>query len=109
MLKRISKIIKCGAGSKKLQGFVFFFRMCLSLYDYQNKTNRCSNGLTYFKITVTTNQKQTTESQKIKIREFKHNRKPSNHKRKNNNKMRGTKKYKINWKAMFKMAINTCQ
>ena len=77
--------------------------MCLSLYDYQNKTSRCSNGLTYFKIIVTTNQKQTTESQKTKGREFKHNRKPPNHKKKQEEKQR------INWKAMFKMAINTCQ
>ena len=48
---------------------MFFFILCFSLYYYQYKTNRCSNGLTYFKITITTNQKQTTESQKTKIRE----------------------------------------
>ena len=38
---------------------VEFFRMCLSLYDYQSKANRYSNGLAYLKNRVTTNQKHT--------------------------------------------------
>ena len=40
--------------------------MCLSLYDYQAKANRCGKGLTYFKNRAATNQNQTSHSQKLK-------------------------------------------
>ena len=59
----------------------FFLRMCLSLYDYQSKASRYGNGLTHLKIRVITNQKHTIDSQKPK-REHKHKIKPSNPKRK---------------------------
>ena len=49
-------------------------RMCLSLYDYQSKASRYSNGLTYLKTRVTPNQKYITiDSQKQKRKQFKHN------------------------------------
>ena len=58
----------------------FFFRMCLSLYDYQSKASRYSNWLTYLKKNrITTNQKHTIESQKPKRREYKHNIKENHH------------------------------
>ena len=47
--------------------------MCLSLYDYQSKASRYSNGLTYLKNRVTRNQKYTIDSQKPKSKEHKHN------------------------------------
>ena len=50
-----------------------FSRMYLSLYDYQSKASRYSNGLTNFKTRVTTNQKHTIYSQKPKRRAHKHN------------------------------------
>ena len=86
---------------------MFFFRMCLILHDYQSKASRYSNGLTYLKNRVTTNEKHTIDSQKQKEDDSaQYKRKPSNHKRKK--KKKGTKKeYKINWKTRFKMAINT--
>ena len=46
--------------------------MCLSLYDYQSKASRSSNGLTYLKPKVTANQKHTIDSQKPKRRQLKH-------------------------------------
>ena len=51
----------------------FFFRMYLSLYDYQSKETRYSSGLTYLKNRVTTNQKHTVDSQKPKRTEHKCN------------------------------------
>ena len=50
-----------------------FFRMCLNLHDYQSKASRYSSGLKYLKTRVTTNQKHTTDSQKPKRKELKHN------------------------------------
>ena len=41
----------------------FFFWMCLSLYDYQSKEGWYKKALIYMKNGITTNQKQTTESQ----------------------------------------------
>ena len=58
-----------GKGIRKCKSF----RMCLSLYDYQSKASRCSYRLTYLKTRVTTNQKHTTDSQKPKRKELKHN------------------------------------
>ena len=82
--------------------------MCLSLYDYQSKSRRYSNALTYLKTKVTANQKHTINSQKPKRRELKHNRKENHQTTMEKQKQKGTKKkYKINWKTMFKMAINT--
>ena len=49
-----------------------FFRMCLSLYDYQAKESRYRKGLTYLKNRATTNQNQTIHSQKLKRRGHKH-------------------------------------
>ena len=40
--------------------------MCLNLYDYLSKARRYSNGLTYLKIRVTTNQKHTIHYKKQK-------------------------------------------
>ena len=50
----------------------FFFRMCLSLYDYQAKASRYRKGLTYLKNRATTNQNQTLHSQKLKAKVLKH-------------------------------------
>ena len=52
-----------GRGGRKCR---FFFRMCLSLYDYQSKASRYRNVLIYLKNKVTTNQKHTKDSQKSK-------------------------------------------
>lgn len=51
---------------------VDFFLMCLNLYDYQLKASKYSNGLTYLKNTIITNQQHITDSQKNKRRECKH-------------------------------------
>ena len=45
--------------------------MSFNLYDYQYKASRYSNRLTYLKPKITTNQKRTIESQKLKRRELK--------------------------------------
>ena len=70
MLKKEFKIIKCEEGKKKIQ--TNFFRIYLSLYDYQTKAGRYSKGLTYLKNRETTNQNQTIYSQKLKGGRRKH-------------------------------------
>ena len=60
--------------SKKMYTYILlciYFRMCLSLHDYQSKGGRYSNGLTSLE-TGYTNQKHTIPSQKWK-REHKDN------------------------------------
>ena len=47
--------------------------MCLSLWEYQYKSSRISNGLTYLQNKITTSQKFSIDSQKSKGREHKHN------------------------------------
>ena len=47
---------------------LFFFRMCLSLYDYQAKGSRYRKGLAFFKNKAITNSKQILYSQKLKRR-----------------------------------------
>ena len=47
MLKKDFKIIKCGEG--KEENLDSFFRMCLSLYDYQTKESRYQKGLNILK------------------------------------------------------------
>ena len=47
--------------------------MCLSLHDYQSKGSRYSNGLTYLKNRITTNQKHSIHSEKRKRRKHMHN------------------------------------
>ena len=42
----------------KSRFFFFFYRMCLSLYDYQAKTSRYRKGLTYLKNIASTNESQ---------------------------------------------------
>ena len=56
-----------GRGVRKWR--FFFFRMCLSLYDCWSNTSRYSNGLTFLKKRVTTNQNHTIGSQRPKIRD----------------------------------------
>ena len=51
----------------------FILRICLGLYDYQSEASGYSNGLTYLKNRVITNQKYTIDSQKTKVTELKHN------------------------------------
>ena len=68
--------------------FFFFFRMCLSLYDYQTKASRYKKGLTYFKNRKTTNQNQTN----ITFMKPKKKRTQTENKRKSSNqKKKGTK------------------
>ena len=85
----------------------FLSRMCLSLYDYQSKASRYRKGLTYLKNRVTTNQKHTIDSQKPKRREHKYNTKENHQTTKGKTKKGTMKKYKINGKTRFKMAIDT--
>ena len=40
------------------------FRMCLSLYDYQSKASRYSNGLTYLKTRVFKTYSKATKNKK---------------------------------------------
>ena len=87
-------------GRKLRRSKLFFFLMCLSLYDYQTKASRYRNGLMYLKNRETTNQNQTRHSQKLKRRWYKHKIKSFNQKK-------GTKKHIINWKIRFKMKIST--
>ena len=63
MLKKDIKIIKCGE-EKKENLYSCFFRMCLSLYNYQAKASRYRKGLAYLKNRETTHQNQTIHSQK---------------------------------------------
>ena len=44
MLKKDFKIIECGE-----ENLIPFFIMCLNIYDYQDKTSRYKQGLTYLK------------------------------------------------------------
>ena len=64
--------------------------MYLSLYDHQAKASRYRKGLTYLKNRATTNQNQTTDLQKPKIRGYKQKKKSSNPK-KERKKEKGTK------------------
>ena len=80
--------------------------MCLSLYDHQSKASRYRKGLTYLKNRVTTYQKHTADSQKPKRRERNYNTE-ENHQTTKGKTKRTKKKYKINGKTRFKMAINT--
>ena len=52
--------------------FFFILMMCLSLYDYQAKTSRYRNGLTYLNNRATTKQNRTLQSRKIKRKVLKH-------------------------------------
>ena len=56
-------MIKCGEG--KLEHLDSFFRMCLSLYDYQAKASRYRKMLTHLKNRAITNQNQKIQSQKL--------------------------------------------
>ena len=96
-------------GGRTVRKCRFFFpRVCLSLYDYQSKASRYRKGLTYFTNRVSKNQKHTIGSQKPKRREHKHTTKKIIKPQKEKQKMKGTrKKYKINGKTRFKMAIHT--
>ena len=78
--------------------------MCLSLYDNQSKTSRYSNGITYLKTRVTTNQKHTIDSQKIKRRELKHNTKENHHTTKGKTK-RKRKEQRRNTKSTGKQGL----
>ena len=62
---------------------LFFQTMCLNLYDYQARASRCRKRLTFLKNRETTNQKQTTHSQKLKRRGHK-NKIKANHPTKKN-------------------------
>ena len=64
--------------------------MCLTLYDYLSKVSRHRKELTYLKNRATTNQNQTTDLQKPKIRGYKQKKKSSNPK-KERKKEKGTK------------------
>ena len=68
-LKRDIKFTKCWEGKTEYLD-TFFFRMHLSLYDYQPKASNYRNVLTYLKKKkkATTNQNQTILSQKLKRR-----------------------------------------
>ena len=61
-----------------------YFRMCLSLNDYQFKSSKYNYRSTYVNPTVITNQKYTTDIQKCKRKETKHTtkEKSSNNRRK---------------------------
>ena len=65
---------------------IFFFRVCLSLYDNQAKEGRHRKGLIYLKNKAATNQNQILHSQKLKLRGLKHKKKSSNQKMKKRNK-----------------------
>ena len=83
--------------------------MSLNLYDYQYEASRSSNGLTYLKPKITTNQKRTIESQKLKRRELKLNTK-ENHQmvnRKTKRKRKEQEEIQNELKARHKTAINT--
>ena len=77
--------------------------MCLSLYDYPAKANRCGKGLTYFKNRAATNQNQTSHSQELK-RKVIGQKISRNHPTK---KRKEERRNRINWKTSFKIAINT--
>ena len=88
-------------GRKVRKYRLFFFRMGLSLYDYQAKASRYRKGLTYLKNRATTNQNQTINSQKLKRRRHKH-KIGGNHP---SNKIKGQRRNMES--TMFKMEINT--
>ena len=79
--------------------------MCFNLYDYQPKASRYSYGLN-FKIRVTTNHKDTMDSQNPKrnfsiIQIIKSQKEKKKAKKSKNN-------HKITWKTMFNITRNTC-
>ena len=49
---------------RKVRKSRHFFRMCLRLFDYQDKASRYRKGLTYMKNRANTNQNQAKHSQK---------------------------------------------
>ena len=58
--------------NKKIYIYVhlcLYFRMCLSLHDYQSNASRYNSGLSYLKARVITNQKHSTDSQNSKRKE----------------------------------------
>ena len=62
--------------NKKMYIYVhlcMYFRMCLSLHDYQSEGSRRNNGLTYLKNRITTDQKHTVGSEKQRGKELKRN------------------------------------
>ena len=66
-VKRYIKITNFEEGEQEnTNSFSFFFRIFLSLYDYQSKASRYRKQLTYLKNRTTTNQKHTIGSQNQK-------------------------------------------
>ena len=51
---------------RKVRKSLFFFRMCLSLCDYEVKASKHRRELTRLKNRATTNQNQTLHLQKLK-------------------------------------------
>ena len=94
-----------------LYRFIFILMRCLSIYDYQAKASRYRKGLMCLKNRATTNQNQTSHSQKLKRKVLKHKingKHPiKKKKKKERKKKRRKEKHRINWKTRFKMAINT--
>ena len=80
--------------------------MCLSLYDYQSKARRYSNGLKGSKIRIATKQKHTIDSQKTKKNSSKIKKKTIKP-QKEKQKEKESNKEKINWRKRSKVAINT--
>ena len=73
--------------------------MCLSLYDYQVKQTY-RKGLSYLKNRATTNQNQTTHSQKLERRGHKHKIKgshPTKKKKKQRRNIKSTAKQGLKW------------
>ena len=53
-------------GGKVRKSRLFFFRMCLRLYDHHAKSSNYRKGLMYWKNSGNTNQNKTLHSQKLK-------------------------------------------
>ena len=87
-----------------------YFRMCLNLNDYQFKTSRYSYKSTYMKPMVTTNQKTSINTQKLRRKKQKHNIKENHQTTREETKRRNQQRrnYKNNQKTSNKMAIITC-
>ena len=70
------KLTHCKSTILQLKSFKKFkcrsFRMCLNLKDYQFKASRYNYGSIYMNPMVTTNQKPTIDTQKLRRKELKH-------------------------------------
>ena len=85
---------------KESENIDSFFRVCLSLYDYQARARRYRKELTYLKNRATANKNQTSNSQKLKRKGQKHKislNHPTKEKKEQRRNIKSTGKQGLKW------------